>query len=93
MKKFILTCLLLLSGCLILLGGCLFVSSDVIQTKKNESSNNNNSILINNRKYDKIVVEGHDYYFRTWASGNSLDKFAVGSDLVHSGNCRKCSIK
>ena len=91
MKKFILTYLLLLSGCLILLGGCLFASSDVIQNKKNESSNN--SILINNRKYDKIVVEGHDYYFRTWASGNSLDKFAVGSDLVHSGNCRKCSIK
>lgn len=36
-------------------------------------------------RYEKIVIEGHDYYFRGWPtrSGN-------GSDLVHNPNCRQC---
>ena len=35
--------------------------------------------------YKKIVVEGHDYYFREWAT-----KYGHGSDLVHNPNCKAC---
>lgn len=36
-------------------------------------------------KYEKIVIEGHDYYFRGWAT-----RGGHGSDLVHNPNCRQC---
>lgn len=36
-------------------------------------------------KYEKIVIEGHDYYFRGWCT-----RGGHGSDLVHNPNCRQC---
>lgn len=35
--------------------------------------------------YKKIVLEGHDYYFRGWTT-----RGGHGSDLVHNPNCRIC---
>ena len=37
--------------------------------------------------YKKIVVEGHDYYFREWTTKNDY-----GSDLVHNPNCKACRL-
>lgn len=34
-------------------------------------------------RYYKINLEGHDYYFRKWAT-----RMGVGSDLVHNPNCK-----
>lgn len=36
-------------------------------------------------RYKKIVIEGHDYYFRGWCT-----RGGHGSDLVHNPNCRQC---
>lgn len=37
--------------------------------------------------YKKIVLEGHDYYFRSWAT-----RGGHGSDLVHNPNCKTCRL-
>lgn len=43
---------------------------------------------IHNYKYKKLVIDDHDYYFRSWAT-----RGGYGSDLVHNPNCRQCNRK
>ena len=40
----------------------------------------------NDYVYTKIVIENHEYYFRSWAAYH-------GSDLVHNPNCSTCNNK
>jgi len=35
--------------------------------------------------YEKIKIDNHDFYFRTWST-----KYGCGSDLVHNPNCKSC---
>ena len=42
----------------------------------------------NNYVYTKIVIENHEYYFRTWAT-----RGGYGSNLVHNPNCSTCKNK
>lgn len=39
--------------------------------------------------YTKIVIENHEYYFRSWAADGQY----YGSNLVHNPNCSTCNNK
>lgn len=40
----------------------------------------------NTYNYKKVMIENHEYYFRTWKT-----KIGFGSDLVHNLNCSTCN--
>ena len=42
-------------------------------------------ITIRDVKYEKIVIEGHDFLFHRWQT-----YYGIGSDLDHSPICSKC---
>lgn len=69
----------------ILFGLVLFISCDKDErepTEKVRTSSNTESVAIDGKKYYKIELEGHQFYFRSWSTYNGN-----GSDLVHDPNC------
>lgn len=86
MKKIFLTII-----CLLLLVACTVDNpANCNETIDVDNDNNVEYVEIksyfNNYQYRKIVVEGHDYYFRGWHT-----RGGHGSDLVHNPNCRACN--
>jgi hypothetical protein len=76
---------------LILFVCCIFISCEEY-TEKPEVLTAEESIVIKNGctdyKYKKIIIEDHDYYFRSWPTRNGS-----GSNLVHNPNCSTCKNK
>lgn len=85
MKKFL--SILLFSG-VFCLGSCDYSSS--VSSSVDVVVSDSTVVLTQgfySVEYDKVVVEGHDYYFRLWTT-----KSGKGSDLVHRPNCRRCAL-
>lgn len=63
---------------------------DTMGTVSFTISNDYGSVKTSTEKitYQKVVLEGHDYYYRY----NHNNHGGV-TDLCHSGNCRKCNEK
>ena len=90
MKKifFIITSILLLS-----ITSCTCGNYEKNCTETIDISDNNDIEYLvikyyHDYKYKKLVIDGHDYYFRSWQT-----RGGHGSDLVHNPNCRKCQYK
>lgn len=88
MKKifFIITSILLLS-----ITSCVHDEGNCTETIDISDNNCDEYIIIKTPfeyKYKKLVIDGHDYYFRSWQT-----RGGHGSDLVHNPNCRQCQYK
>ena len=68
----------------IIFGLLLFVSCQEIKEPVDtiEISSETDFVVINDIRYSKIELEGHQYYFRTFST-----YCGTGSDLVHNPNC------
>lgn len=84
MKKifFILFSILLFTSC-----EDLRTPSSINEEMTNKSNYNYIRIISNDENYDyeKIKLNGHDFFFRRWGT-----KYGNGSDLVHNPDCIKC---
>lgn len=70
---------------------CIFISCEE-HTEKPKVSTTEETIFIKNGytgyEYKKIIIEDHEYYFRSWPTRNG-----AGSNLVHNPNCSTCKNK
>ncbi len=58
------------------------VKNPEVKTSDNVISIKSGSIYYD---YEKIKIDNHDFYFRTWST-----KYGYGSDLVHNPSCSYC---
>ena len=42
-------------------------------------------IKVKSHKYEKIKIEGHDYFYRSWRT-----RGGCGTDIEHNPECDKC---
>lgn len=79
----------IIKNLLILFVCCIFISCQEKYIKNPEVSTTEETIVIKegygDYKYKKIIIEDHEYYFRTWPTRNGK-----GSNLVHNPNCSIC---
>jgi hypothetical protein len=69
----------------ILFGFLLFVgcNNEKDPEAKIEITTETNCVEINGRRFYKIELEGHQYYYRTYSTYGGR-----GTDLVHNPNCQ-----
>lgn len=82
---------ILLSLCIAFLASCKCEHrgdcNEVVDTKQDDMDYISIRAYMYDYNYYKIVLEGHDYYFRCWAT-----RIGYGSDLVHNPNCKVCKV-